>query len=338
MTKPIGRRELITLLGAMAAAPVVLWPRAARAQRPDRVRRVGVLMAMTAEDPEARRRIAAFEQGLRELRWHPGRNIHVDYRWAADDPDRLRREAAALVAASPELILANSTPVLAALRKESTKLPMVFVQVTDPIGSGFVPQLARPGGNITGFTNFEFGIGGKWLQTLKEVAPALTRVAVVFNPQTASYADAFMQPIEAAARSFAVAATSMPVADVAAIEAAVTAFAHVPNGGLIVLPDVSTVHHRDLIIALAARHRLPAIYPYRFYAVSGGLISYGSDVADVFRRAAAYVDRVLKGEKPGELPVQAPTKFETVVNLKTAKALGLESSPMLLARADELIE
>jgi putative ABC transport system substrate-binding protein len=338
MTKPIGRRELITLLGAMAAAPVVLWPRAARAQRPDRVRRVGVLMAMTSEDPEARTRIAAFEQGLRELRWHPGRNIHVDYRWAADDPDRLRREAAALVAASPELILANSTPVLAALRKESTKLPMVFVQVTDPIGNGFVPQLARPGGNITGFTNFEFGIGGKWLQTLKEVAPALTRVAVVFNPQTASYADAFMQPIEAAARSFAVAATSMPVADVAAIEAAVTAFAHVPNGGLIVLPDVSTVHHRDLIIALAARHRLPAIYPYRFYAVSGGLISYGSDVADVFRRAAAYVDRVLKGEKPGELPVQAPTKFEMVINLKTARAMAFTVPAPLLARADEVIE
>ena len=338
MAKPIGRRELITLLGGVAAAPAILWPRAARAQRHDRIRRVGVLMAMTAEDPEARTRIAAFEQGLRELRWHEGRNIHVEYRWAADDPERLHREAAALVAAAPDVILANSTPVLAALRKQSTKLPMVFVQVTDPIGNGFVPQMARPGGNITGFTNFEFGIGGKWLQTLKEVAPALTQVAVVFNPQTAPFADAFLRPIEAAARTFAVTATAAPVADAAAIEAAVTGFAHVPNGGLIVLPDVSTVHHRDLIIALAARHRLPAIYPYRFYAVSGGLISYGTDVADVFRRAAAYVDRVLKGEKPGDLPVQAPAKFETVVNLKTAKALGLENSPMLLARADELIE
>jgi putative ABC transport system substrate-binding protein len=338
MANPIGRRELIMLLGGVAAAPATVWVRAARAQRSERIRRVSVLMAMTAEDPEARMRIAAFERGLRELRWHEGRNIHVEYRWAADDPDRLRREAVALAASAPDVILANSTPVLAALRKESTTLPMVFVQVTDPIGNGFVPQLARPGGNITGFTNFEFGIGGKWLQTLKEVAPTLTRVAVVFNPRTAPYVDAFMQPIEAAAQIFSVTATPMPATDATAIEAAIAAFAQVPNGGLIVLPDVTTANHRDLIIALAARHRLPAIYPYRFYAVSGGLISYGSDVADVFRRAAAYVDRILKGEKPGDLPVQAPARFETVVNLRTAKALGLDSSPMLLARADELIE
>jgi putative tryptophan/tyrosine transport system substrate-binding protein len=338
MTRLIDRREFVTLFGGVAMTPAIPWPRAARAERHDRLRRVGVLMAMTGEDPEARRRIAAFEQGLRELRWHEGRNILIDYRWAADDPDRLRREAAALIAASPDVILANSTPVLAALRKESTTLPMVFVQVTDPVGNGFVPQLARPGGNVTGFTNFEFGIGGKWLQTLKEVAPALTQVAVVFNPQTAPFADAFMQPIEVAGRTFGVAATATPAGDAPAFEAAVNAFARAPNGGLIVLPDVSTVHHRELIIALAARHRLPAIYPYRFYAVSGGLISYGTDVPDVFRRAAAYVDRVLKGEKPGDLPVQAPARFETVVNLKTAKALGLESSPMLLARADELLE
>jgi putative ABC transport system substrate-binding protein len=224
------------------------------------------------------------------------------------------------------------------LRRESTKLPMVFVQVTDPIGNGFVPNLARPGGNVTGFTNFEFSIGGKWLQTIKEVAPALTRVAVVYSAQTAPFADQFLAPIEVAGRTFGVAAEATPGADAAAIEQAIGAFARTPNGGLIVLPDVSTANHRDLIIALAARHRLPAIYPYRYYAVSGGLISYGSDLVDVFRRSAGYIDRILRGEKPGDLPVQAPTKFETVVNLKTAKALGLEASPMLLARADEVIE
>jgi len=334
------RAFILGLAGAaVGAAKSPLWPCVAHAQpRDNKVRRLGVLMALAAEDPEARMRVSAFEQGLRELGWHDGRNIHIDYRWAPDDPERLRRAAGALTAAAPDLILATSTPVLAALRKESTRLPIVFVQVTDPIGNGFVPNLARPGGNITGFTSFEFAIGGKWLQTLKEVAPALTRAAVVFNPHTAPYAEAFLRPIEAAGRTFGVEATAAPAADAAAIEAAITAFARAPHGGLIVLPDVSTVNHRDLIIALAARHRLPAIYPYRFYAVSGGLISYGTEMADVFRRVAGYVDRILKGEKPADLPVQGPTKFETVVNLKTAKGLGLENSPMLLARADEVIE
>jgi putative ABC transport system substrate-binding protein len=329
------RREFIALLGGAAAA----WPLAARAQRPERtMRRVGVLMAIAAGDPEARLRVAAFEQGLRDLGWLDGRNIRIDYRWAPDDPELLRSEAAALTAVAPDVILATSTPVLAALRQATSTLPILFVQVTDPVGGGFVPNLARPGGNITGFTSFEFTIGGKWLQTLKEVAPAVTRVATVFNPRTAPYAEAFLRPIEAAAWTFAVAAIAAPATDASAIEAAVTAFARTPGGGLIVLPDVSTVNHRDLIIALAARHRLPAIYPYRFYAVSGGLLSYGSDMADVFRRTAGYIDRILKGEKPADLPVQAPTKFETVVNLKTAKALGLDTSPMLLARADEVIE
>ena len=332
------RRDFVSLFAGAAAAPL-LWPLAARAQRTDRImRRLGVLMAIAANDPEARRRVAAFEHGLRERGWIDGRNISIDYRWASDDPELLRSEAAALVAAAPDLIFANSTPLLTALRKESTTLPMVFVQVTDPVGQGLVASLARPGGNVTGFTNFEFAIGGKWLQTLKEIAPAVTRVAVVFNPQTAPYAGALLRPIEAAAAKLAVASMALPAVDAAAIEAAITAFARTPDGGLIVLPDVSTVHHRDLIIALAARHRLPAVYPYRFYAVSGGLLSYGTDVDEVFRRAAGYVDRILKGEKPGDLPVQAPGKFETVVNLKTAKALGLDTSPFLLARADEVIE
>jgi putative ABC transport system substrate-binding protein len=210
--------------------------------------------------------------------------------------------------------------------------------VIDPVGGGFVPNLARPGGNVTGFTNFEFAIGGKWLQMLKEVAPAVTRVAVVFNPQTAPFATALLPPIEVAGLAFAVAVAPAPAADAAAIETEVTAFARTPGGGLIVLPDVSTLNHRDLIVALAARHRLPAIYPFRFWAVRGGLMSYGTEVTDVLRRAGGYVDRILKGEKPGDLPVQAPVKFETVINLKTAKALGLEIPPTLLARADEVIE
>jgi putative ABC transport system substrate-binding protein len=327
------RRSFITLLGGAAS-----WPLAARAQRTDRMRRVGVLITFAPDDPETRLRVAALEQGLRDLGWVDSRNLRVDYRWATNDPDRLAGEAAALVAAAPDVILATSTPVLSELRKQSTTQPIVFVQVTDPVGSGFVPNLARPGGNVTGFTNFEFAISGKWLQTLKEVAPAVTRIAVVFNPQTAPYAAALLQPIEVAARTFAVAAMTAPAADAAAIEAAVTAFAHTPNGGLIVLPDVSTAQHRDLIIALAARHRLPAVYPLRFYVTSGGLISYGPDSVNPYRRAAGYIDRILKGEKPADLPVQAPTKYELVINLKTARALGLDVPWFLQQRADEVIE
>jgi len=330
----MNRRSFITLLGGAAT-----WPVAAQAERLDRTtRRIAVLMPFAPDDPEALLRVAALEQGLRDLGWVDSRNIHVDYRWATEDADRLRDEAAALVATAPDVIVANSTPVVAELRKLTTTLPMVFVQVTDPVGSGFVPNLSRPGGNATGFTNFEFSISGKWLQTLKEVAPAVRRAAVLFNPQTAPFAEALLQPIEAAGQTFAVATMAAPAADSVAINATVTAFARTAGGGLIVMPDVSTTRHREQIIALAAQQRLPAIYPYRYFAVSGGLISYGTDVADVFRRAAGYVDRIFKGEKPGDLPVQAPTKYETVVNLKTAKALGLDRSPMLLARADELIE
>src|SRR5260370_33010298 len=269
----IRRREFITLLGGAAAT----WPLAARAQRIDRtMRRVGVLMPFAPDDPEARMRVAALEQGLRDLGWVDSRNLHIDYRWTTDDPDRLRGEAAAVVAAAPDVIIANSTPVLSELRKQSTTLPMVFVQVTDPLGSGFVPNLARPGGNLTGFTNFEFAISGKWLQTLKEVAPAVKRIAVVFNPQTAPYAEALLQPIEVAARTFAVAAMTAPAADVSVIEAAVTAFAHTPNGGLIVLPDVSTAHNRDLNIPLAARQRMPANDPHPLSAGRGAVIDFGS--------------------------------------------------------------
>jgi putative tryptophan/tyrosine transport system substrate-binding protein len=329
----IGRREFIAAVGGAAVA----WPLAAGAQQPERMRRISVLMAVTERDPESQFRVNAFEAGLRELGWVEGRNLWIEYRWAPD-PDLLRRQAAELIAAAPDLILATSTPVLATLLRESATLPMVFVQVTDPIGSGFVPNLARPGGNVTGFTSFEFSIGGKWLETLIEIAPTVTRVAVIFNPQTAPYAPAFLRPIEAAASSFAVKPMAAAAADVAGVEAAIEAFARTASGGLIVLPDVSTANGRDLIIALAARYRLPAIYPYRFYAASGGLLSYGTEVGDVYRRAAAYVDRILKGAKPAELPVQAPTKFELVLNLKTAKMLGLDVTPTLLARADEVIE
>ena len=328
------RREFVILLGGGAAAA---WPLAARAQQSNRLRVVGVLLAMAPDDPEAQLRIKAFEAGLRELGWTEGRNLRLEYRWAGGDAALLRKQATELVGLAPDLILATSTPVLAALRQEKT-LPLVFVQVTDPIGGGFVPNLARPGGSLTGFTSFEFTIGSKWLEALKHVAPAVTRVALIFNPDTAPFAHLFWQPVEDAAPSFDAEPIQAPVRDVGEIERTIAAFARNANGGLMVLPDVSTTNHRDLIIALAARHRLPAVYPYRFFAASGGLMSYGSDLADVHRRAASYVDRILKGAVPGDLPVQAPTKFEFVINLKTAKALGLTVPPRWLGRADEVIE
>jgi putative ABC transport system substrate-binding protein len=297
------RREFVILLGGGAAAA---WPLAARAQQSNRLRVVGVLLAMAPDDPEAQLRIKAFEAGLRELGWTEGRNLRLEYRWAGGDAALLRKQATELVGLAPDLILATSTPVLAALRQEKT-LPIVFVQVTDPIGGGFVPNLARPGGSLTGFTSFEFTIGSKWLEALKHVAPAVTRVALIFNPDTAPFAHLFWQPVEDAAPSFDVEPMQAPVRDVGEIERTIAAFARNANGGLMVLPDVSTTNHRDLIIALAARHRLPAIYPYRYFATSGGLMSYGSDLADIYRRAASYVDRILKGAVPGDLPVQPVT-------------------------------
>jgi putative ABC transport system substrate-binding protein len=327
------RREFITLLGGAAAA----WPLGARAQQSNRLRLVGVLLAMAPSDPEAQLRVKAFEAALRELGWTEGRNLRLEYRWAPGDASLLRGQATELVGLAPDLILATSTPVLAALRQENP-LPIVFVQVTDPVGDGFVPNLARPGGFLTGFTSFEFTIGSKWLEALKHVAPKVRRVALMFNPDTAPFARKFWQPVEDAASSFDVEPIQAPVRDVGEIEHAIEAFARDANGGLIVLPDVSTTNHRNLIIALAARHRLPAVYPYRHFAASGGLMSYGSDLADVYRRAASYVDRTLKGAVPGDLPVQAPAKFEFVINLRTANALGLTVPPRVLGRADEVIE
>ncbi len=327
------RRDFITLLGAAAAA----WPRTVRAQQSSQVRRVGVLMSSAAGDPDAQLRVAAFEDGLRDLGWIKGRNLRLEYRWA-DNADLLRTSATELARMAPDLILANSTPAMAALQEQRPTVPIVFTQVTDPIGQGLVSNLGHPGGNLTGFNSFEFSIGSKWLETLKQVAPHVTRVALLFNPATAPFADLFWRPIETAARSFAIAPVSVGARNTDELERAVEAFAREPNGGLMVVPEVSTVNHRGLIVALAARHRLPAVYPLRSFAASGGLLSYGVDVADVFRRAASYVDRILRGTSPGELPIQPPTKYELVINLKTAKDLGLDIPPMLLARADEVIE
>ena len=282
-------------------------------------------------------RVKAFEAGLRELGWTEGRNIRLEYRWAPRDASLLRSQATELVGLAPDVILATSTPVVAALR-QGNPLPIVFVQVTDPIGGGFVPNLARPGGYLTGFTSFEFTIGSKWLEALKHVAPAVQRVALIFNPDTAPFAQLFWQPVERPLLPLTLSRSKRPSATLGEIEHAIETFAREANGGLMVLPDVSTTNYRDLIIALAARHRLPAVYPFRYFAASGGLMSYGSDLADVYRRAASYVDRILKGAAPGDLPVQAPVKFELVINLKTANALGLTVPPLWLGRADEVIE
>jgi putative tryptophan/tyrosine transport system substrate-binding protein len=326
------RRNFITLLGGAAAA----WPLAGRAQT-KRMRRIGILMGLVASDPEAQSRVTAFENGLRELGWVKERNLSIEYRWAGDG-NVLRDHAAELLAMGPDLILANSTPVTVALREQSRAVPIVFTQVVDPVGQGLVSNLAHPGGNVTGFTSFEFSIGTKWLEALKQTAPRVTPVTLVFNPQSAPYADLFIRPVEAAAPSFSVALIRAAVRDPVDVDHVFDALAREPNGGLMVLPDLSMSNYRQAIIALAARYRVPAVYPFRYFAASGGLMSYGTDVTEVFRRAAGYVDRILKGTSPGELPIQAPTKYELVINLKTAKALDLEVPPMLIARADEVIE
>jgi len=326
------RRQFITLLGGAAVA----WPLAARAQT-KQTRRIGVLMGLVANDPEAKSRVVAFENGLRELGWVKERNLSIEYRWAGDG-NVLRDHAAQLLAMAPDLILANSTPVTVALREQNLAVPIVFTQVVDPVGQGFVPNLAHPGGNLTGFTSFEFSIGTKWLEALKQTAPRVTRVAVVFNPQSAPFADLFLRPMEAAAPSFSIMLIGAAVRDPADVDRVFETLAREPNGGLMVLPDISMTNYREAIVALAARHHIPAIYPFRFFAASGGLMSYGTDVTEVFWRAAGYVDRILKGTRPGELPIQAPNKYELVVNLKTAKALGLDVPATLLARADEVIE
>jgi len=325
------RREFITLLGGAAA-----WPLAARAQQ-ERMRRIGVLMSLSESDSEARAWVIALKEGLQRLGWEQDRNVRIDYRWGAGDDQRLRTYAAELVGMAPDVIFAGVTPALAALHRETRSLPIVFVQVSDPVKLGFVASLAQPGGNMTGFATFEHPIGGKWLELLKDSAPGRTRVAVIFDSQVRSQPP-YLQAIEAAAPSFGVQLTLADVHNAAEIERAIDAFAQQPNGALLVVPNPLTILERDRIIALAARHRLPAVYPYRFFAGGGGLMSYGIDLADQYRRAASYVDLILKGAKPGDLPVQLSAKFELVVNLKTAKALGLTIPEPFLQHADEVIE
>jgi putative ABC transport system substrate-binding protein len=328
----VKRREFITLLGGTAAA----WPLAARAQQPERVRRIGVLMYLAADDPQGQARIAAFAQALKQLGWSEGRNLRIDIRWAkADD---VHRHAAELAALAPDVLVAGTgTATVAPLLQATRTVPIVFVTTIDPVGAGFVASLARPGGNATGFMSYEYGISGKWLELLKEIAPRLTRAAVLRDPTVASGIGQF-GAIQSVAPSFGVELSPVNVRDAGEIERAVTAFAPPSNGGLIVTGSALALVHRDLIVTLAARHRLPAVYADRVFVTDGGLISYGPDRVDHFRRAAGYVDRILKGEKPADLPVQAPTKYELLINLKTARTLGLEVPPTLLARADEVIE
>jgi putative ABC transport system substrate-binding protein len=326
------RREFITLLGGATA-----WPIAARAQQTERVRRVGMLMSLAADDPESLARLTAFLQRLQELGWTDGRNIRIDYRWAAGDAERSRRYSAELVALAPDVILAAGSVGLEALQQATRTVPIVFVHVADPVGGGFVNSLARPGGNATGFSQFEYGVIGKLLELLKEIAPGVTRVAVIRDPTISAGAGQF-GAIQTAAPSFGVEVSPVNMRDAGEIERAIADFARAANGGLILTAGPLASIHRELIVTLAARHKLPAIYFERYFAVGGGLISYGPHLVDQYRRAADYVDRILKGEKPADLPVQAPTRYELVINLKTAKALGLTVPPSLLARADEVIE
>ena len=329
------RREFITLLCGVAVA----WPPAALAQQPERMRLIGVLMGYAESDSEAQAQIAAFRDELQKLGWMEGRNTRIDARWAEPtDAAAMQQFAKELVALQPEVILASSTPTTTALLQQTRIIPVVFATVGDPIGSGFVVSFPRPGGNVTGFITVEGSLGGKWLELLKQVAPHVDRVALLLNPATATYAESYLNAFKAAAASVGVQAVAAPVHDRSEFDAVIAAQAREPNSGLIVLADTFTVFHRVEITSLAARYRLPAIYPFRLFAEVGGLLSYGVDLTDNFRRAATYVDRILMGEKPSELPVQAPTKFELVINLKTAKALGLDVPPSLLATADEVIE
>jgi putative ABC transport system substrate-binding protein len=327
----VRRREFITLLGSAAA-----WPLGARAQQREQMRRIGVLMILAADDPESSPRVAALTQGLQQLGWTSGRNAQIEYRWGADS-GHARTLAAELVALAPDVILTVGVPALVAVKQVAGTVPIVFVNIVDPVGAGFVESLARPAGNVTGFTSFEYGISAKWLELLKQIAPNVTRVAVLRDAAISSGIGQFAV-IQGAAPSFGVELRPIDVGNTGEMERAVTTFARSSNGGLIVTSSPSTAAHRVLIVALAARYRLPAFYSYRYFATSGGLMSYGPDSTDPFRRAADYINRILKGEKPADLPVQAPTKLELVINLKTAKALGLEVPPMLLARADEVIE
>jgi putative ABC transport system substrate-binding protein len=330
------RREFITLLGGAAVA----WPLAARAQQPGGIRRIGMLPGITSEaDSDAQARDAAFRQALQQLGWTEGRNVRYEYRsrFSSNDADLARRYAAELVALGPDVIFVAGATNVAALQRATRTIPIVFAGLTDPVGAGFVESLARPGGNTTGFTSFEYGLSTKWVELLKEIAPRVTRVGVL-REQGSSAGIGFWAAMQGAAPSLGMELRPIGARDAPDIERGIAAFAREPNGGLIVTVGGLAIAHRDFISTLAARHQLPAVYPFRYFVTSGGLMSYGPDLNDQYRRAAGYVDRILKGEKPADLPVQAPTRYELVINLKTAKALGLDVSPMLLARADEVIE
>jgi putative ABC transport system substrate-binding protein len=327
------RREFITLVGSAAA----VWPLAARAQQGERMRRIGVLINFASDDVEGQARLTAFREGLRQLGWTEGGNVRIDTRWAAGDPDRYRQYVAELLALAPDVILAISSAALASLLQATRTVPIVFTTVADPVGAGYVDSLARPGGNATGFVLWEYSIAAKWLELLKEIAPQVTR-AVVFRQSALAAGPGQFGVIQAAAPSLGVDLRVADVRDAREIERAVTTFAQGSNGGLIVTGSPGALSHRTLIVALATRHRLPAVYSARVFPADGGLISYGPDPVDQLRRAAGYVDRILKGEKAAELPVQAPTKYDLVINFKTARALGLDVPPTLLARADEVIE
>jgi putative tryptophan/tyrosine transport system substrate-binding protein len=331
--KAMRRRDFIKVIAGSAAA----WPLAAHAQQAHRMRRIGVLMAIGADDPDAQRRLTAFEQSLQQLGWTVGQNVRIDYRFGGDNADNLRKYAADLVALAPDVILAQSSTSVASLPRATHTVPIVFTFVADPVGAGYVDSLAHPGGNATGFTLFEYGIAGKWLELLKEIAPSVTRVAVLRQTEI-SAGPGQLGAIQASASSLGVDLRPVDLRDPGEIERAIAVFADGSNGGLIVTGSPFATIHRDLIVAMAARHRLPAVYPNRLFVIPGGLLSYGPDFIDQFRSAAAYVDRILKGEKPADLPVQAPTKYELVINLKTAKALGLTVPRSLLASADEVIE
>jgi putative tryptophan/tyrosine transport system substrate-binding protein len=326
------RREFIAVISAV--------PFTAYGQQPERIRRIGVLMSFAANDPDAKARLAAFYQELERLGWSQRSNLHIDYRFAAARIDQYVPLAKELVALQPEVILAQLTQIAATLQQETRAIPIVFTNVSDPIGAGFITSLARPGGNLTGVLQYEAGIMGKWLAMLKEIAPHLTRIALVGNPKTGTFAfDYFLRTAEVAAPALAVKVVPIPVENADAdIDHAIASFAAAPNGGLVVPPDATTIVGRDLVIALAACHRLPAVYAFRIFVDAGGLMCYGIDEIEPYRLAASYVDRILRGAKPAELPVQAPTNYKTVVNLKTAKALGLDVPPSLLVRADEVIE
>jgi putative ABC transport system substrate-binding protein len=328
------RREVLTLLGGAAAA----WPLAARAQQSERMRRIGVLFATGQKDPDTPNRIAAMRQALQSFGWNEGKNLWIDIRFGDGDTKIIQKHAGELVGSNPDAILVLGTVVVMALQQVTRSIPVVFVQVSDPVKAGFVSSLSHPGGNITGFTTYEYTIGGKWLEVLKDISPSVTQVLFLLNPENSAQWAGYNRAFEAFGPTIGVRIVPGAVRDRDEIESVIDRFAREPNGGLLVPPDAITVVHQQLIVRLADRHRLPAVYPYRAWAVNGGLLSYGIDVVDQFRRATSYINRILKGENPGDLPVQAPTEFKLVINLKTAKTLGLDVPTSLIARADEVIE